>query len=137
MTIKRRIQILEMAAKRVRRRKKSSEEEGAKRQLVRKWVVAAGLRPVDDLDKLTSDEYDLYCRFYDIDRERDEHEMPCNSWLIKDRHGEWGMSPVWYWYCEFKRGAMTREEYNRRVLEHAGLPATADVTSGSESSSGV
>jgi hypothetical protein len=33
------------------------------------------------------------------------------------------MPQIWYWHCEVKRGAMTREEYHRLVLELAGLPA--------------
>ena len=135
MTIKSRLQILEIKAKEIRRRQKEAEKAAAKRRMVRGWVVAAGLRPVDDLEDLTSEEYDKYCRHYDIDHERDEHEMPCNSWLVTDRHGEWGMSPVWYWYCELKRGAMTREEYNRRVLEHAGLAVPAEPPGGSGSAS--
>ncbi len=97
----------------------------------RRGRAAAGLRPVDDFNDLTLEEYDRYCRFYDFDRDRDEREMPCNSWIIKDRHGQYAMWPVWYWHCEFKRGAMTREEYNRRVLEHAGLSVSADPSAGS------
>jgi hypothetical protein len=122
--------MLEIKAKEILRLRKEAEKEVAKRRMVRKWVVAAGLRPVDRVADLTCEEYDKYCRHYDIDYERDSHEMPCNSWVVKDRHGEWGMSPVWYWYCEFKRGVMTREEYNLRVLEHAGLPVPEEPPGG-------
>ncbi len=92
-------------------------------------MVAAGLRPVDCLDKLTDEEWNRFCRFYDFDADRDKYEMPCNSWHVKDRHGT--MVPVAFHYCELQRGAITREEYHRRVLELAGLPVPADSASGS------
>jgi hypothetical protein len=144
MLIKSRLQRLEWAAKEIRRRRKAAEEAAAERERFRELAVAAGVRSVDRFNDLTSGEQDEYLRFYDIDWERDNHEMPCSSWLIKDRHGEYAMWPVWYWHCELKRGAMTREEYNRRVLEHAGLaapaessgsgPAIASVLAGGETS---
>ena len=62
-------------------------------------------------------EWDKYCQFYDLDYDRDSHDMPCDSWRFKTR--PFGMAKIWYWYSEFQRGAMTRKEYHRLVLDFA------------------
>ena len=55
--------------------------------------------------------------------------MAGNSWHGNDRHGT--LVEVPFYYSELQRGELTREEYHRRVLEHAGLPVPADSTGSS------
>ena len=110
-------------------RRKEAEEEAATRRTVRQSVAAAGLRPVDSLDELSNEELDKYCRYHGFDYDGEQYEMPCPSWLVKERHGT--MVPVAFQYCELQRGAITREEYHRRVFELAGLPVPADSPGGS------
>ncbi len=52
-----------------------------------------------------------------------------SSWHISDRHVS--MGPAWYWHWELRSGAITREEYLRRMSVLAGLPAPEAPSVGS------
>ena len=98
-------------------------------QRFRRRCIAAGLPPPDDRGNQGPGEWDKYCQYYGLDYDRDDNEMPCDCWRFKTR--PFGMSQIWYWYSEFQRGAMTREEYHRLVLDLAArVDAEASSSSG-------
>ena len=129
MSIKSRVQRLLTAAKPWISRKRQMQRLEAERLAFRQRCIAAGVRPPDDRGNLAPGEWDKYCQFYDLDYDRDSHDMPCDSWRFKTR--PFGMAKIWYWYSEFQRGAMTREEYHRLVLDFAArLEAEGSSSSG-------
>jgi hypothetical protein len=127
MSIKNRLRRLQIAGKEWIRQKQQERAAEADRLAFRQRCIAAGVRPPDHNGNLAPGEWDKYCQFYGIDYDRDSHDMPCDSWRLKSPVDH--MPQIWYWYSEMNRGAMTREEYHRRVLELAGLPPPENAPS--------
>ena len=67
----------------------------AEKQAFRERCIAAGVRPPDKFGNLAPGEWDKYCQFYGLDYDREEHDLPCDSWRFKTHPGS--MTPIWYW----------------------------------------
>ncbi len=84
---------------------------------VRAHIIAAGLPAVNSFDELTDEQADQFAEFIGFDPDRKELELPCPSKLVKHE-----IIRCHYWHDKVRRGEMTREDYERQVLELAGLP---------------
>jgi hypothetical protein len=103
----------------------------AERLAFRQQCVEAGLRPVDESFHLTKEEWIQYCRFFDFDLDREQYDMPCDSWRFELPEDRFYMTQIVYWYNKLERSEITREEYHRLVLDFAArLEAEASSSSG-------